>query len=124
MRHSHCLCGCVPGTRGHGDGGPLQQIEAPVLLHVVAEQQIARHRDGGALDGDRRCARHQERIERGIGLDQLSLEDEYLCYYSTGNLSPVIRNYDSVFFVVGFLRACLSYRKQLMRDDCSNMFMI
>lgn len=104
MRHSHChCCCCVPGTRGHGDGGPLQQIEAPVLLHVVAEQQIARHRDGGALDGDRRCARHQERIERGIGLDQLSLEDEYLCYYSTGKtndlyLSPVIRNYDSVFF--------------------------
>lgn len=62
-----------PGTRRHGNGGPFEQIEAPVFLHVVAQLQVARHRDGRPVGRHRRCARHQERIERGIGLDQLAL---------------------------------------------------
>jgi hypothetical protein len=65
----------IPDTSGDCDGRPLQQVEGPVLLHVVIKLQMPRHRHFLRLGSKNRLLRHEECVERGVRSHKLSLEN-------------------------------------------------
>jgi hypothetical protein len=53
----------------------LQQVEGPILLHVVLELQVTRHGHLQRLGFNYWLLRQKKCVERGVGFDKLPLED-------------------------------------------------
>lgn len=63
----------VPDTGRDGDNRSFKEVKAPVLLHVVFEDQVPCHGDLDCVRSQLGLVGHQERIVRCVGPDHLPL---------------------------------------------------
>lgn len=64
---------CLPNTSGNGNAATPKKIKAPVLFHVVLENEVPHHRVRNSFRFDFRSLAHEKCVKSRVDLDHLTL---------------------------------------------------